>query len=137
MTDPPSHQDSYGSKNSIDVPNRRSTRGTINQAFIFDELEVVEDEFDEVFDENSIEAPVSTNSNDFEVTSFRQCVKHIYRTQGFLAFWNGNLANCLRYMKVAKLHNYYVIITQMMSMALVSLNNFAIRSDRNLQLTWQ
>ena len=95
-------RDAFGAKNSIDVPNRRSTRGTINQAFIFDELEVVEDEIDEVFGENGIEAPVSTNSNDFEVTSFRQCVKHIYRSQGFLSFWNGNLANCLRYMKVAK-----------------------------------
>ena len=97
-----SKRDPFGAKNSIDVPNRRSTRGTINQAFIFDELEVVEDEIDEVFGENGIEAPVSTNSNDFEVTSFRQCVKHIYRSQGFLSFWNGNLANCLRYMKVAK-----------------------------------
>ena len=97
-----SQRDPFGAKNSIDVPNRRSTRGTINQAFIFDELEVVEDEIDEVFGENGIEAPVSTNSNDFEVTSFRQCVKHIYRSQGFLSFWNGNLANCLRYMKVAK-----------------------------------
>ena len=101
-TVPASHRGSYRTKSSSDFPNRRSTRGTINQAFIFDELEVVEDEFDEVFDENGIEAPVSPNSNDFEVTSFRQCVKHIYRSQGFLSFWNGNLANCLRYMKVAK-----------------------------------
>ena len=85
---------------AIDFPNRRSTRGTINQAFIFDELEVVEDDLDEVFDERV--SKVSVSQNDFEVTSFRECVKHIYRTQGFISFWNGNLANCLRYMEVAK-----------------------------------
>ena len=75
----PSDRDSCRTKSSSDVPNRRSIRrSTINQAFIFDELEVVEDEFDEVVDENGIEATVSTNSNDFEVTSFRQCVKVLF-----------------------------------------------------------
>ena len=102
-------RDFYEIEGPNDFPNRRSTRGTINQAFIFDELEVVGDNVDEVFDEHG--SKVSSSPNDFEVTSFRQCVKHIYRTQGFLSFWNGNLANCLRYILVAKSHINDVIAT--------------------------
>ena len=92
---PNTNQVFYRTKNSIDVPNRRSILST-NSAFIFDELEVVEDDFVDVCDGKRITAPVSAKTNVFKVTSFKQCVKHVYRMQGFRSFWNGNLANCLR-----------------------------------------
>ena len=71
--------------------------GTVNNAFEYGDME--ETDFGEIWKEKNpeIASTKSTNSA-FEVTSFTKCVKHIYKTQGFLSFWNGNFANCLRYM---------------------------------------
>ena len=58
-----------------------------------------ETDFGEVWKEKNPEIVTTDFSiSAFKVTSFTKCVKHIYKTQGFLSFWNGNFANCLRYM---------------------------------------
>lgn len=84
-------------------PDYGTAIGTVNNAFEYEDIE--ETDFDEIWKEKNPETASnkSSNSSDssnsaFEVTSFTKCVKHIYKTQGFLSFWNGNFANCLRYM---------------------------------------
>ena len=73
--------------------------GTVNNTFEYADMK--ETDFGEVWKEKNPEI-VSTDSSisAFKVTSFAKCVKYIYKTQGFLSFWNGNFANCLRYMNV-------------------------------------
>lgn len=71
--------------------------GTVNKAFEYEDIE--ETDFDDIWKEKDPETSSNDSSNSaFEVTSFTKCVKHIYKTQGLLSFWNGNFANCLRYM---------------------------------------
>ena len=83
---------------NIQSKNRNDTDyGTVNNTFEYADMK--ETDFGQVWKEKNPEI-VSTDSSisAFKVTSFAKCVKYIYKTQGFLSFWNGNFANCLRYM---------------------------------------